>query len=210
MYGPLVMASPDIHTWEEASLTLSPTLTEVKETGKAPFTLEVLGRKFVPDYYISDEQSTHYLRLDIPSGQRKASASGTLDTEELKRMLTAARERKASEWAPHGFRRLQERMAEGEALMAKANDKEKGLTQSDVDYAASALNVAIISMRPANLAEPEDLSELTARMEEVRQQGASTPELRAAMDYARMVVRYVNDGSGTRDMIAKALKGLKR
>ena len=91
MYGPLVMASPDIHTWEEASLTLSPTLMEVKETGKEPFTLEVLGRKFVPDYYISDEQSTHYLRLDIPSGQRNASASGTLDTEELKRMLTTAR-----------------------------------------------------------------------------------------------------------------------
>ena len=210
MYGPLVMASPDIHTWEEASLTLSPTLEEVREKGKDPFTLEVLGRKFVPDYYICNEQATHYLRLDIPSSQRKASASGSLDTEELKRMLNAARERKAGDWAPHGFRRLQERMAEGEALVTRANDKEKGVTQADLDYAASALNVAIISMRPANLAEPEDLSELTARMEEVRQKGASTPELRAAMDYARMVVRYVNDGSGTRDMIAKALKGLKR
>ena len=34
-------------------------------------------------------------------------------------------------------------------------------------------------------------------------------ELREAIQYADMVVQYVNDGSGTRDLIAKATQRLK-
>ena len=34
-------------------------------------------------------------------------------------------------------------------------------------------------------------------------------ELRDAINYADMVVQYVNDGSGTHDLIDKAIKGLK-
>lgn len=209
MYGPLVMASPDIHTWQEASLSLSPTLSEVKEVSKAPYTLDVQGKTFLPDYYIVNEHITHYLRLDIPSGNRKTTASGALNTEELKRMLALARERKATDWAPWGFQRLQDKMAEAESIITKVSDKQSGLSQEDVDYLTSALNVAIISMRPSNLAEPEDLTELVELMEQVRAQGASTPERRAALDYARMVIRYVNDGSGTKDMITKAIQRLK-
>ena len=32
-----------------------------------------------------------------------------------------------------------------------------------------------------------------------------TTELREAIDYAEMVVQYVNDGSGTHDLIEKAI-----
>ena len=222
MYGPLVMTSPDIHTWEEASLTLSPTLDEVevqplkkasptrKGHEEGLYSLTVGGKTFLPDYFVANERTTHYLRLDIPSGSAKKSGSERLDLTELNQKLQMARERKAADWAPHGFKRLQEKIAESEALMAKVQEKNAAISQSDVDYATSSLNVAIISMRPGNLAEPEDLSELTALIEQVRQNGASTPEKREALNYARMVVRYVNDGSGTRDMITKAIEGLKK
>lgn len=210
MYGPLVMTSPDIHTWEEASMSLSPTLGEVELASTSPYSLKANGKKFLPDYYVTNERTTHYLRLDIPSGVKKGATSGKLDMDELNQKLQMARERKAADWAPHGYKRLQEKIAEAEALIAKAQDKNTTLSQSDVDYAASSLNVAIISMRPGNLAEPEDLAELTALIEHVRQNGASTPEKREALNYARMVVRYVNDGSGTKDMITKAIEGLKK
>ena len=222
MYGPLVMTSPDIHTWQEASLTLSPNLGEVEvlPLRKASptrgaqeenlYALSVNGKRFIPDYYAANEHTTHYLRLDIPSGSKKKSAVGSLDFDELRQKLDMARERKASDWAPHGYQRLQQKIAEAEALLAKAEERNVAVTQSDVDYATSALNVAIISMRPGNLAEPEDLTELSALIEQVRQQGASTPQMREALNYARMVVRYVNDGSGTKDMITKAMEGLKK
>ena len=210
MYGPLVMTSPDIHTWKEASLSLSPSLNEVTVSSTAPYTLMADGHKFLPDYYVTDEHTTHYLRLDIPSGSKKTSAAGSLDFDELKQKLAMAKERKASDWAPHGFQRLQQKIAEAEALLTKAQEKNADVAQPDVDYAASALNVAIISMRPSNLAEPEDLIELSALIEQVRQQGATTPQMREALNYARMVVRYVNDGSGTKDMIVKAMEGLKK
>jgi len=250
MYGPLVMTSPDIHTWEEASLTLSPTLDEIVIAPPAPHfcqrakcrgrqpndqttnlpisqttnllndqttnllndtkVLTVDGKQFLPDYYVTREHTTHYLRLNIPSGSDKKSTTGQLDLTELQQKLQMACERKAADWAPHGFKRLQEKIAEAEQVMVKAQDKSnKKYSQEDIDYTTSSLNVAIISMRPGNLAEPEDLTELAARIEQVRQQGASTPEMREALNYARMVVRYVNDGSGTKDMITKALEGLK-
>ncbi len=208
MYGPLVMASPDIHTWQEASLSLSPSLNEVTVCSTAPYTLMADGHKFLPDYHVTNERTTHYLRLDIPSGSSKKSATGILDQAELIHKLAEARERKDADWAPHGFKRLQEKIAEAEALLHTT--KPTGLTQSDIDYATSSLNVAIISMRPANLAEPEDLTELSALIEEVRKKGAPSPQMRDALNYARMVVRYVNDGSGTRDMITKAIEGLRK
>lgn len=66
MLGPLVMTSPDIHTWQEATLTLSPTLSEVQITSKNPYTLQVNGKHFLPDYYVTTQPTTHYLRLNIP------------------------------------------------------------------------------------------------------------------------------------------------
>ena len=45
-----------------------------------------------------------------------------------------------------------------------------------------------------------------SRIKEIRNK---TTELREAIDYADMVVGYVNDGSGTKDLIAKAIDRLK-
>lgn len=62
MNGPLVMATPDIKEWKDAEMTLSSDLSELN-------TIE----GFVPDYAVTGH-STHYLRLDVPSGARKTSS----------------------------------------------------------------------------------------------------------------------------------------
>ena len=66
-------------------------------------------------------------------------------------------------------------------------------------------------MRPGNLAEPEDLQPLTALMEKMRGKDfrSMSQEERQAMRYAQMVTRYVNDGSGTMDMIKRAVGQLE-
>lgn len=65
-------------------------------------------------------------------------------------------------------------------------------------------------MRPGNLAEPEDLADLLALETSLKENIPNkSNELRAALRYADMVVRYVNDGSGTHDLIEKAINRLK-
>lgn len=70
-------------------------------------------------------------------------------------------------------------------------------------------NAAINTMRPGNLAELEDLSELLALINQSKQQAAPNKTLQEAIKYAEMVVSYVSDGSGTHDMIQRALTRLK-
>ena len=80
-----------------------------------------------------------------------------------------------------------------------------------VDQTAAALNAALNTMRPGNLAEPEDLKPLSDLMEKMRGKDyrEMSQELRQAMRYAQMVTRYVNDGSGTMDMIERAVGQLQ-
>ena len=85
----------------------------------------------------------------------------------------------------------------------------KSLTQAEVNSALSALNAVINTMRPGNLAEPEDLNELQPLLTQAKRIRNKTTELREAIDYADMVVDYVNNGSGTHDFIDKAISGLQ-
>ena len=98
-------------------------------------------------------------------------------------------------------------MKKAEAVGAQ-NKKE--LTQESVNEALSALNVAINTMRPGNLAAPEDLNNLIPMLTGAKENVPNkTTELREAINYADMVVQYVNDGSGTHDLIEKATKRLE-
>ena len=82
--------------------------------------------------------------------------------------------------------------------------------QEAIDRAATSLNAAINTMRPGNLPELEDLDTLLPLLEQARAKAANgTKELKDAVDYAEMVVKYVSDGSGTMDMIEKATKRLQ-
>ena len=72
------------------------------------------------------------------------------------------------------------------------------------------LDTIINTMRPGNLPELEDLEELNAMLVRARNaRDASSAARQEAIDYAEMVVSYVSDGSGTRDMIDRAVKQLK-
>ena len=226
MYGPLVMATPDIKEWKEADFTLQSNLSDIQLNGVTKdtkygdnlYTLTLAGKQFQPDYY-QTENSTHYLRLNVETGTKKKAKKG-IDKTNLEQLLQVAKERVESQnawnalavkvptfspWAPNGFARLLTQMEAAKTINSKSI---KELTPEEVNTAASALNVAINTMRPGNLAEPEDLSELLPLLTEIKNIPNKTTELREAINYADMVVQYVNDGSGTHDLIEKALKRL--
>ena len=226
MYGPLVMATQDIKTWKEAEFDLQSDLSDIiaaQPTADSGYnghlyTLSFAGHQFQPDYW-QTERSTHYLRLNVLTGAKKKAKSGKIDTQTLDEALKLAKSRVAeqeawdkltvkvpahSPWAPNGYSRLLEQIKNAETVLA---NKEK--TQDEINAAASSLNVAINTMRPGNLAEPEDLGELLPLLTEIKEIRNKNTELREAIDYADMVVGYVNDGSGTKDLITKALARLK-
>ena len=72
MYGPLVMASPDITGWDQAEFDLHPDLREIVLNGHTSdagadghvYTLTLGGKTFYPDYYLTDH-GTRYLRLNV-------------------------------------------------------------------------------------------------------------------------------------------------
>jgi len=225
MYGPLVMATEDVHDWSNADINLSGDLSEI--VANAPtqaggfagnlYTLTLDGLTFQPDYY-ETHNATHYLRLNVASDAKKAK-KGKLDKSELATVVALAKERVAeqeawnslavkvpafSPWAPNGYDRMLDQMAEAEKILA-----EKKPSMDRVNDAVSALNVCINTMRPGNLAEPEDLEELLTLVTDSKEISSKTTELREAIDFADMVVSYVNDGSGTADMIVKATARLK-
>jgi methyl-accepting chemotaxis protein len=115
-------------------------------------------------------------------------------------------------WAEHGYQRTAEQY---EAAIQLMKDEEQGLAGQElarrVDQTAAALHAALNTMRPGNLAEPEDLKPLSDLMEKMRGKDyrEMSQELRQAMRYAQMVTRYVNDGSGTMDMIKRAVGQLQ-
>ena len=237
MYGPLVMATPDISEWKEADVTLSPDLREIELLGatdnegtaghvyslqlNVPDSVEGTRQiRFTPDYYQTDF-STHYLRLNVQA-KSKGARHNSLDKTMLEQQLQVAHERKAAQeawdalsvkvppyapWAPNGYQRLLQQMETAEAVLANTS---RDLSQQEINAAVSALRVAINTMRPGNLAEPEDLFLLLPLVTDSKENIPNkTTELREAIDYADMVVQYVNDGSGTKDLISKALDRLK-
>ncbi|MCQ2220684.1 MAG: hypothetical protein MJZ12_04785, partial [Prevotella sp.] len=181
-------------------------------------------------------RSTHYLRLHVDAGSRSqgshSSRGFSLGSKKgfslgsLEQAITLAQERVEQQnlwnsltvkvpsfapWAPHGYSRLLTELSTAQQILARSKDKsDKSLTQQTVNLAATSLNVAINTMRPGNLAEPEDLSELLPLVTDSKENIPSkTADLRDAISYADMVISYVNDGSGTLDLITKALSRLR-
>ncbi len=211
MYGPLVMASPDITIWEQAQFDLSPDLREITAIGASPdggtdgnlYSLTLGGKTFFPDYY-NTGHATHYLRLNVLSGASKAGDdSGRIYLEQALQ-IARSRTQSSGDWAPRGYARMEERLSAAEAVAADEKATPEALTK-----AASDLNAAINSMRPSTLAETEDLEPLLGALSAAKQIPDKSTQLRQAIDFADMVVQYVNDGSGTKDLIEKAQKMLE-
>lgn len=147
--------------------------------------------------------------------------ASSVDKSALKECLALAQERvKAQEmwnalvvkvpdftpWAPYGFKRLVEQYTTSENVY---HNKDKNYNQDEVNKAVAALNMLINTMRPGNLAELEDLEGLLAVLSKAKNQlNLGDKKVKDEIAYAEMVVRYVNQGSGTIDMIGNAEKRL--
>jgi len=212
MYGPLVMASTEIHDWNQAEFSLKSDLSNIHlhgrtgddHTGGPLYTLSLEGKNFQPDYY-QTSHSTHYLRFSDSKG---TSRKNIKSKNSLEQAIQLAEERitQREAWAPHGYQRLCEQLSQAKKIESQPLKK---LKQEDIEKATSNLNMAINTMRPSNLAEPEDLSELLPLLAETKNITGKTTPIREAIDYADMVVQYVNDGSGTHDLIQKAISRLR-
>ncbi len=214
MLGPMVMATPDVSSWDEADFRLSSALSEITNlgvtgtdgTGGPLYGLSLAGRRFAPDYFVGGP-ATHYLRLHVASSAKRKT-SKKADRSALDQAIALGQERLSmpESWAPHGLQRLS---AQLDSALLVSQKPAKQLTQDEINRSLASLNMAINTMRPSNLAEPEDLAELLPMLSSAKNIRNKTTALREAIDYADMVVQYVNDGSGTHDLIAKATKRLR-
>ncbi len=231
MYGPLVMAGTGAQTWNQATLNIDSRLNNITVgesngvttgAGANLLTLKLDGKEFQPDYY-RNANSTHYYRINLTDAKSKKSKKVKIDFTELNSLLNLAAERKADQekwnalsqkvpeyapWAPFGYERMQKVMALAQELVAKGKKK---VTQDELEGTTAILNRAINTMRPGNLAEMEDLRELSGLLRRAGWPDENTSaELKDAISYGRMVQKYVTDGSGTHDMIHAAVEKLKK
>lgn len=231
MYGPLVMAGTGAQTWNQATLNIDSRLSNITVgesngvttgAGANLLTLKLGGKEFQPDYY-RNANSTHYYRINLTDAKSKKSKKVKIDFTELNSLLNLAAERKANQekwnalsqkvpeyapWAPFGYERMQKVMALAQELVAKGKKK---VTQDELEGTTAILNRAINTMRPGNLAEMEDLRELSGLLRRAGWPDDNTSEeLKEAISYGRMVQKYVTDGSGTHDMIHAAVGKLKK
>lgn len=231
MYGPLVMAGTGAQTWNQATLNIDSRLSNITVgesngvttgAGANLLTLKLDGKEFQPDYY-RNANSTHYYRINLTDAKSKKSKKVKIDFTELNSLLNLAAERKADQekwnalsqkvpeyapWAPFGYKRMQKVMAQAQKLVAKGKKK---VTQDELEGTTAILNRAINTMRPGNLAEMEDLRELSGLLRRAGWPDENTSaELKDAISYGRMVQKYVTDGSGTHDMIHAAVGKLKK
>ena len=196
MHGPLVMAATGVKSWEEATIHSDADWNRFH---------------FVPDYD-ADRHVTHYFRLDDPVPpatevdtlvlrQTLAMAQSRMDDQQAWHALTVKVPEYAP-WAPHGYARMMEQYRQCAAILTSA------VNPVDAEKSLSKLNAALTAMRPGNLAEMEDMEELKQLMQQVRDL-PRTEVTRDALRRAERVVRYVTDGSGTKDMIDNATNQLK-
>lgn len=231
MYGPLVMAGTGAQTWNQATLNIDSRLSNITVgesngvttgAGANLLTLKLGGKEFQPDYY-RNANSTHYYRINLTDAKSKKSKKVKIDFTELNSLLNLAAERKSDQekwnalsqkvpeyapWAPFGYERMQKVMAQAQELVEKGKKK---VTQDELEGTTAILNRAINTMRPGNLAEMEDLRELSGLLRRAGWPDDNTSdELKEAISYGRMVQKYVTDGSGTHDMIHAAVGKLKK
>ncbi|MCR4994538.1 MAG: glycoside hydrolase family 127 protein [Bacteroidales bacterium] len=234
MNGPLVMAEKGLQSWDEATIDFRSAEAPKGETllrtallhgGNLPTQGEPNGQ-LVPDYD-ANRHVTHYFRILLPGEPKVVEGEGTVeevDATRLHEAMAIARSRRDAQnawnemavkvpeyapWAPHGYARLMEQFDRARALF---DDAERSHSQSAIDDMTTELNAALNTMRPGNLPELEDLDELLPLLAKAKKQASVQPgntRMKEAVDYAEMVVKYVSDGSGTQDMITRAVKQLK-
>ena len=229
MYGPLAMATTGITNWTESNIYINSHLERIKANGPTTeegthgnlYTLTLGDLTFVPDYY-ADRNSTHYLRIHLTDDKHKYDSLQLVDKQPLKELIQVAEDRKQAQeawlalevkvpeyapWASRGYGNLMNALATAKQVYESAT-----ATTDEVSTVTASLNAAINTMRPGNLAELEELEPLITLLKDARKKAAArpVPTLTSAIDYANMVMEYVSNGSGTRDMITTACERLKK
>ena len=228
------MSATDIHNWEEAVLNMPDDLDSVTLNGAGDgkgadahlYTLTCAGRTFIPDYH-ADRHITHYLRLNYGHGNGNRNVDSESQMTVLRELMEVAAARIAEQeawqqqpvkvspdapWASHGYSRMKTLFDQAKVLLegTGTNGVSPDAPNASINQTVTGLNTIINTMRPGNLPELEDLEELNALLVRARNaRDASSAARQDAIDYAEMVVSYVSDGSGTRDMIDRAVKQLK-
>ena len=192
MYGPLVMATTGISSWNDATLQLDPSLSGVQLLGAKDersgaaysnvYSLQYGGHTFIPDYY-ADRHCTHYFRFQLPGTPEPvagADGEGGADISALRETMVEAKSRRNAQqrwndievkvpeyapWAKHGYRRMMEQMRAAEAVL---DNPDLNADQAAIDKATANLNAALNTMRPGNLPELEDMDELLPLLEKAR------------------------------------------
>src|SRR5574344_111661 len=148
--------------------------------------------------------------------------ANSVDKNELSQLIKVAAERKVAQekwnaleakvpeyapWAKHGFDRMAYALYEAER---GCSNVDKNYSQVEINTLLSNLNSAINTMRPGNLPEMEDIRPLAGMLRRAGNVTESTSsELKTAIQYSEMVIKYVADGSGTHDMIQSAIDRLR-
>ena len=226
MYGPLAMATTGVTNWMESNIYISSDLKGIKTNGPTTedgtygnlYTLTLDDRTFVPDYY-ADRNSTHYLRIHLTDNVGDYESMELVNKQPLKELIQVAEDRKQAQeawlalevkvpehapWAPNGYAQLITALEQAKAVYANESAQSK-----EVETTISSLNAAINTMRPGNLAELEDLEPLLETLKKARNM-PNPATLTEVIEYADMVVKYVSDGSGTKDMIQNAKERLEK
>lgn len=222
MYGPLAMTTTGISHWNEA--IIDSTFADIKVNNPTTdngtdghlYTLDWGRLHFVPDYF-ANRNATHYLLFQPSEKERDIRFSTDVDNSKFLEMKDLAANRIAEQdkwmmmtvkvpeyapWAPHAFARMK---ATYDSIQTSVPTE-----QSEMDSLTDRLSTLLNAMRPGNLPEPEDLQPLLSELKRVKVlPQATTAEVKKNIEYAEMVVKYVSDGSGTADMIAKAIRLLK-
>jgi len=159
--------------------------------------------------------------IALSAALRDLAFQSRVNKNALREHINIARERRTSQeawnalavkvpayppWAPHGYARLMEQLVFAEKVLGNTD---KNYNQTEVNSTSTDINIAINTMRPGNLPEVEDLSELLDLLRKARAVRNPSATLTETIAYAQMVVDYVNDGSGTHDMIGNAVTRLK-
>ena len=233
MRGPLVMAAQDVTTWEQATLDIGEMANmthcdTAAPDGGTPQLRTMLtaadGRRLtmLPDFE-ADSSVTHYFRLQMAGQpvQENIDSQQAADVSRLEEAMQTARARRDAQqawqqmsvkvpeyapWAPHGYGRMMQTYDDARALL---DDGVRSQNQAEIDAMTTRLNADINTMRPGNLPELEDLQPLLPLLARAQATPNPSADLRQAVEYAEMVVRYVSDGSGTHDMIVRAIRQLE-
>ncbi len=227
MRGPLVLCAQGIASWDDATLTRG-TFQRWVQRATVP---DYAADAHVTHYFRLAADADAIAGADSGAAIGMLAGRWSAARRQAESALTLASARRQQQeawmqmdvrvpdyapWAPYAYARMCTAMdslvhmlgAEA-AVAAEADGTVQREALARLTRTAATLRSTLAAMRPGNLPEPENLTLLQQLLQQARSVAGPSVAQREAMDYGEMVVRYVSDGSGTHDMIARAVRQLQ-